>query len=247
VTPWAALPLAAACGLVMGSYAVTAGLRTARLEGSAAGRSRCDACGQALAFAQTVPVVSYVWLRGACAHCGARIDPVHLAGEVWGALAAAAAPWTDSPLRGALVFAIGLALVASSAVDLKVMRLPDALTAAVAAGAFALAALHGRAAVFSGLLAAAASAAVLLLLRWTLARRNGEPGLGLGDVKLTAALALWLGAATPVMGVLACALGLAAAPVLRDGRGRLPFGPMIAVAGWAVGAALEGGLLPWAR
>lgn len=243
--PIAAAPLIAAIGLVLGSYAVTAGLRTSRLEPTAAGRSHCDACGHTLRFLQTIPVASYVALKGSCSHCGARIDPLHLAGELCGAAVLLAAPWDLSLARGFLVSAIGLTLVAAAAVDFKCMRLPDGLTAAAGAAAVMLAALQGLAALLAGLLAAIAATTIMLGLRWLIGRRTGEPGLGLGDIKLTAALALWLGAATPLMLVVACALGLAAAPMLRDGRGRLPFGPMIAAAGWTVGAVLERGGLSW--
>ncbi len=243
----AVVALIAASGLALGSYAVTAGLRVSRLEVTTLGRSHCDACGRSLSFVQTVPVASYLMLKGLCAHCGARIDPIHLAGELCGAVVLLAAPWGASPLRGALVSFMGLALLASAAVDLKTMRLPDPLTAAIAVAAAALAATHGLAALSAGVVAAAAATVIMLSVRWTVARRRGEPGLGLGDVKLTAALALWLGPATPLMVAIACGLGLAAAPFSRDARGRLPFGPMIAAAGWAAGAALERGWLSWPR
>lgn len=244
----AAALLLAASGLVLGSYAVTAGLRLARQEGSALGRSQCDACGQTLGFVQTVPVASYVLLKGACAYCRARIDPIHLAGEVAGAAVLLAAPWTVSPSRGVAVSVMGLVLIAASAVDAKTQRLPDILTAVVAAAALTLAAARGWAGVASGLAAAMTTVAILLIVRWRFARRIGDPGLGLGDVKLAAALALWLGAATPFMALLACCLALAVVGVLRvPRRQRLALGPMLAAAGMAVGVVTERGGFAWAR
>jgi leader peptidase (prepilin peptidase)/N-methyltransferase len=98
------------------------------------------------------------------------------------------------------------------------------------------------------LAAAALTAAILLPLRKVFVRRMGDPGLGLGDVKLVAALALWLGPATPTMAVLACVLGLAVAVWRRVPRGQaMALGPMIAVAGMTVGMLAERGALPWAR
>jgi len=50
--------------------------------------SHCDACGRRLSLADLVPLLSYVWLRGRCRYCGARI-PLRvllvelLAGEVF--------------------------------------------------------------------------------------------------------------------------------------------------------------------
>jgi leader peptidase (prepilin peptidase)/N-methyltransferase len=77
-------------------------------------------------------------------------------------------------------------------------------------------------------------------------RLDGEPGLGLGDAKLVAALALWLGSATAYMILLATLLGLTVAVLGRAGpRQPLAFGPMIAAAGWAVGVAKESGAFAW--
>jgi leader peptidase (prepilin peptidase)/N-methyltransferase len=239
----------AACavpGLALGSYAVTAGVRMSRGEGSSRGRSRCDACGAQLGLLQTVPIASYIGLRGACRHCGARIDPLHLVGEVGGAAIVVSAFAVAEPLRATALSALGLALLAASVVDGRIRRLPDILTGFAAVAALALAASDGVERALLGLAAAAIATAILSLLRWTGERTRGEAGLGWGDVKLIAALALWLGAATPMMVLVASVLGLIAAPWLRGPDRRLPFGPAIALAGWAVGLCLEAEWTPWA-
>lgn len=238
--------LAAGAGLLLGSYAVTAGIRFARSEPSSAGRSRCDSCGVSLGFAQTAPVASYLVLRGACARCGARIDPIHLAGEIAGALVLAAAVAVGDMWRTAILAAMGLVLIAASAIDIKVRRLPDVFTGAVAACAIALSAIAGKDNLIAGLIAAMVATVVLMAVRAAGTRLGREPGLGLGDVKLIAALALWLGVATPAMVALSALLGLTCVPLLRDQRGRLAFGPMIAFAAWVVGIANEMGWRPWA-
>ncbi|HLZ77179.1 A24 family peptidase [Phenylobacterium sp.] len=240
------LALAAVSGLALGSYAVTAGVRLSRAETSHAGRSHCDYCDAPLSYLQTVPVISYLRAGGICAVCGARIDPIHLAGELAGATVLVTAIATGAPLRAALMAIIGLCLVAEVAVDAKVQRLPNRLTLAVALGGATLSALSGWMALGMGLLAALASGAILLQLRRSFARRRGDPGLGLGDVKLISALALWLGVATPLMVLGAAVLGLAASLLVRPARQRTPFGPMIAASGWALGVALEQGWRPWA-
>ena len=35
--------------------------------------SYCDACGRDLTWYENIPLVSYLWLRGRCRTCGARI------------------------------------------------------------------------------------------------------------------------------------------------------------------------------
>jgi leader peptidase (prepilin peptidase)/N-methyltransferase len=88
---------------------------------------------------------------------------------------------------------------------------------------------------------------ILLALRELRRRRasDGDPGLGLGDVKLFAGLALWLGAATPWALVAAASLGLVGWTLGGRGSGRIAFGPALAAGSWAVGVARDGGLIPW--
>jgi leader peptidase (prepilin peptidase)/N-methyltransferase len=238
--------LAAVVGLPLGSYAVTHGLRWSQGEGSIRGRSHCDACGRPLGALETIPLLSYAYLRGACAACGGAIDPVHLAGEAAGALVLASAVWVAAPDRALLISLLGLTLIAAAAVDLKVQRLPDLFTATVAALGLALSVLKGPGAAAVGLAAAAAATGVLLIVRRRMAPRLGDPGLGLGDVKLVGALALWLGLGTAFMILLAALFGLAVALATPGRHARLAFGPMLAAGGWIVGVAIETGWRPWA-
>lgn len=243
--PGLLLAAPALLGLALGSYAATAGLRLAEGAPTSRGRSRCDGCGAGLSFAATAPLISYVVLRGRCGRCRAAIHPAHPVGELLGAgvcVAAAAA----LPMAEALaVAAAGLLLISASVTDLRVRRLPNVLTLGVAVLGGLLAWLRGPSALLEGAVAAALVGGLLLGLRALGARVRGDPGLGLGDVKLIAALALWTGSAVSVAVALAALLGLLAAPFLRDGRGRLPFGPMIALAGWATGFAVQLRWTPW--
>jgi leader peptidase (prepilin peptidase)/N-methyltransferase len=234
----AALPL----GAVVGSFAATAGLRWARGEQALAGRSRCDACATPLGFGATVPIVSYVRLGGACADCRAPIHPGHLAGEVLGAGLAMVCVAILPPGPALAAAALGLVLIAAAAADVASRRLPDLASLATAILGLGLALQRGWTAALAGLVAAAFTAGVLLALRRSFAARRGEPGLGLGDVKLAAALALWLGAATPWAMALAGLLGLAQLRLARSPDGRIAFGPVLAASGWVVGLALQAGL-----
>lgn len=233
---------AMALGAVVGSFAATAGLRWARGEQALSGRSHCDACARPLGFAATVPIVSFVRLGGACAGCRAPIHPGHFAGEVLGA-GLAAASVAVLPIGPALVVAaLGLVLIAAATADFASRRLPDPTSLAVAGLGLGLAFHRGFAATVAGFAAATLTGGVLLLLRRSFAARRGDPGLGLGDVKLAAALALWLGGGTPWAIALAGLLGLAQIRLLKSSDGRIAFGPALAASGWAVGLALQAGL-----
>ncbi len=229
-------------GAVVGSFAATAGLRWARGEQALTGRSRCDACAAPLGFGQTVPIVSYMRLGGACARCRTAISPSHLAGEVAGAGLALASVAVLPIGPAMLVAGLGLVLVSAAAADLACRRLPDlaGLITAILGGVLAW--QRGSAALLAGLVAAALAGGGLLLLRRSFAARRGDPGLGLGDVKLAAALALWLGAATPWAIAAAGLLGLVQVRFAKSADGKIAFGPALAVGGWTVGLALQAGL-----
>jgi leader peptidase (prepilin peptidase)/N-methyltransferase len=91
-------------------------------------------------------------------------------------------------------------------------------------------------------ISAAATALALLLLRWIYALIRRRQGLGLGDVKLAAAIAAWLGARQMcVVFFLAIVTGALTALLLLALRGRqrsktdgplaVPFGTFLALAG----------------
>lgn len=237
------LVIASLSGLALGSYAVTSGIRWSRGEAGKM-RSACDACGRTLPFAETVPLLSYVRARGRCRGCGQKIDPIHLVGEAAGAVVVLASVWNASLLPATLMVVMGLSLIAAAATDLKVHRLPDRYTLIVALAAFGLAAAKGSDQLVVGVAAAVMTALGMLLLRHV-SRKDGQPGLGLGDIKLASAIALWLGAATPLMIVAASVVGLVAAPMLRNAQGRIPFGPMLGACGWTLGLFIERGGAIW--
>lgn len=128
----------------------------------------------------------------------------------------------------ALLLVIGL-------VDAASQRIPDPLAGLVGLASSGVAALRGVEALGIGILTAVVAASLLLGLRSLYRRLRGHQGLGLGDVKLVAALAPAIGpmGLPPVMAA-AClgALGWAAATRTGPDR-RLAFGPFICLAAGA--------------
>jgi len=223
-------------GAIGGSFAVTAAGR--RLEGRSTlwARSACDSCGRPLGYGETIPVLSYMVLGGRCQSCCAPISRTHPIGECLGLLAGSASFALLPPIQAGLALLLALVLLASATIDARVQRLPDQLTLAAAVLSAILGLLTGR--LLWGVFAAAVATAVLLAARVLFRQRRGDPGLGLGDVKLIAALALWLGLATPWAIVGAAMLGLGAHGILRPSDGRIAFGPAIAASGIFTGLLL---------
>lgn len=147
---------------------------------------------------------------------------------------------------------LGALMIAGAEVDARTCLLPDAVTyGATAAGIFAAAALEQTDpwhAMATALAHAIAVALVLAALRLCYERLRGREGLGLGDVKLGAAVGAWL----PVETIPLC-FGLAAAGALvtviaARARGqsidpsiKIPFGAFLCPALWLVFYA---GVLP---
>lgn len=229
------------CGAVLGSCAVTAGVRFSREEPFVFGRSHCDGCGAVLNFSQTVPVWSYLHLRGRSACCRTPVDRLHFVGEVIGACGGLFIALALPAGQAALVGVLGLTLLTTAAVDARIRRLPDVLTLIIALLAFALSSIGPPERLWAGLGAGAAALLILELVRCAFLALRREPGLGFGDVKLIAALALWLGWATPWAVAFASLIGLATFLIQRPSDRRLAFGPAIATASWIIGLCQESG------
>jgi leader peptidase (prepilin peptidase)/N-methyltransferase len=60
-------------GLSLGSFLNICLDRVPRRESIIRPPSHCDACGRELALRDLVPVFSWIFLRGRCRYCGARI------------------------------------------------------------------------------------------------------------------------------------------------------------------------------
>jgi leader peptidase (prepilin peptidase)/N-methyltransferase len=244
-----ALPIAGAVGALsgacVGSFASTIAVRAGQGEGALTGRSRCDGCHAPLSFAATVPIVSWVQRGGACPACGARISPLHPVGEIAGATTGLAIALTSSsPIQAGLLAIIASALLVAALVDQVTLKLPDVATLAVAATGAGLSWLRSVEDLLAGAIAAAAAFVLLEAVRRAFLAARRKPGLGFGDVKLTAALALWLGTATSWAVALAAATGLLAFMAFRPADGRLPFGPWLALSAFGIGLAREAGLWP---
>jgi leader peptidase (prepilin peptidase) / N-methyltransferase len=122
-------------------------------------------------------------------------------------------------------------LSAISYVDSQQMRVPDALSALLLAGGLAFWLLTARESLTAQMFGGCALACTLLLIRFGHSRMTGRIGLGLGDVKLAGAGAVWINPLLlPFFVFAASASGLVYALfIAKPGRGdRLPFAPFLA-------------------
>lgn len=138
----------------------------------------------------------------------------------------------------------GLAL-AAAVVDARTHRLPDRLTAPLAA--VALVGLPLAAATSGGGLPVSDLGAGVAIFAgpWLAVRLASPASIGLGDVKLSAGLGLYLGWLGPMVAATGLVAAIAAGGVMvagralaRHDRSNLPFGPAL-VAGAVLACALD--------
>jgi leader peptidase (prepilin peptidase)/N-methyltransferase len=208
-------------------------------------RSACPKCGAMITALQNIPVISYVFLRGACANCGTKISIRYPLIELLTGVLSAAVAWKFGVTwYCAAALVLTWALVAASAIDFDHQLLPDDITLpllwlglllslAPTNPLFGLPVDSG-----SSILGAAAGYvslwSVYKLFKWL----TGKEGMGYGDFKLLAALGAWLGWQMLLVIILLSAFaGALVGIALVTLRGRdkeipIPFGPYLAVAGW---------------
>ncbi len=200
--------------------------------------SACPACGHAIAPWHNLPVIGWLWLRGRCHHCAAKISVRYPVVELLTAILAAAAAWRFG-FGWATLAAIALicALVALAFIDLDTSLLPDSLTQPL----LWLGLLVNLGGVFAplpdALIGAASGYLLLWAVYWAFKLATGREGMGYGDFKLLAALGAWLGWQQLPLIILASSLagaltGIALIVFARhDRRVPIPFGPYLAGGG----------------
>ncbi|WP_448579873.1 prepilin peptidase [Thermaurantiacus sp.] len=216
-------------GLLAGSFLATLVLRWP--EGrSLGGRSACDHCGRPIPLRDLVPILSWLRLAGRCRGCGARIGALHPGMEAVAALMGAAAFAVAPGAGGWLGALFGWTILALAVLDARHLWLPDRLTLPL----LALGLAAGPAPLPDRALAAAIAGGGLLLVllgyRWW----RGREGLGLGDVKLGAALGSWLSPLLlPPLLLGASLLGLLMA-LRPSAREAIPFGACLGISAWGL-------------
>ena len=203
--------------------------------------SHCTSCRTPLRARDLVPVLSFVFLKGRCAHCNTKVSWRYPLVESAVALLWAFCAWHWGVGWGALAWAgFATTLLALALIDADTMLLPDSLTLPLMwAGILLASAGVINLSLEQSVWGAALGYAVLWLVQTVFGAVTGKQGMGEGDYKLLAALGAWLGwMALPAVVLIASVSGVLLALLWRW-RGSLqagqpmPFGPQLAAAGAA--------------
>ncbi|WP_380183832.1 prepilin peptidase [Kalamiella sp. sgz302252] len=201
-------------------------------------RSHCPHCGLTLRWQHTLPLASWLFLRGKCAYCGDKIAGIYPLVELFFTLFALLLSCVEQTVAASLfaLLFVGF-LVPLALIDLRHGLLPDMLTLPFLWAGLLYHALAVTSALADAIYGAVAGYVALWSLYWLFYFFTRREGLGYGDFKLLAALGAWLGwAMLPAVLLLAASLGILAVLAARLYRkkslsGEIPFGPFLTAAG----------------
>jgi leader peptidase (prepilin peptidase) / N-methyltransferase len=236
---------AALFGAILGSWLATIVIRWPQGISASHGRSRCDGCATPISAKHLIPIVSFFYLRGKCAQCGAAISPLHVQMEIACAviLASAVAFW---PLPNALTFGLfALQIAVLIMLDFRHFWLPDRVNALLAVTGLAFAQyMPFPVAIEERVLGGIAGFLALYLVAAAYKYMRGHDGLGAGDPKMLGAVGCWLGLlALPYVILGAASMGIAVALGMRImGKAvthdtQLPLGSLIGISALVIAAA----------
>lgn len=192
-----------------------------------AGRSHCDTCGKTLSPWELIPIVSYVFLWGKCRKCRKHISFTSTAIELTTAVLATGALIAHGlTVQGVAFSIVTCVLIEIALLDYKTMEISDIASIIIAVIGLGLMIYNGTyVPSLTGTVCVSVPFLVLALLKM----------MGMGDVKLMAAVGLLLG----IKGVLLAAffgiiIGSFAAAImkiknLRGWKSEIAFGPYLCI------------------
>ncbi len=202
-------------------------------------RSACPSCGSQIKAWQNIPVLSWLFLRGKCHSCKARISAEYPVVELLtGLLSLAIAMKFGASLQTCFALLFTWALICLALIDYHTTLLPDSITLPLMWLGLLLSLVPVFVDTQQALVGAAAGYMSLWLVFQTFKLITGKEGMGFGDFKLLAALGAWLGFTQLPLVILLSSLtgaivGIIMMVAFKHQRDKpIPFGPYLAIAGW---------------
>ena len=203
-------------------------------------RSACPHCGHKITALENIPVISYLFLRGKCSSCQAKISPRYPLIEALTGLLIGLVSWKfgySSLTLFAWLFTF--ALIALTFIDFDTQLLPDDITLPLSWLGLFVNLNSGFTDLKSAVIGAIAGYLILWSIYWVFKLVTGKEGMGYGDFKLLAAIGAWFGwQLLPAVILLSSIVGviIGVGLIIYAKRGRevpMPFGPFLALGGIA--------------
>lgn len=201
--------------------------------------SSCPKCQHKIRFYENIPVISWLFLRGKCSQCKAKISLryplVELTTAILSVVIAANFGVTFTTL---MLLVLTWGLVCLTLIDVDHMLLPDQITLPLLWLGL-LVNINGAIVPLSdAVIGAVAGYMSLFSIFWLFKLITGKEGMGHGDFKLVALFGAWIGwQLLPLLILMASAVGAIIGISLMVFKNHqreqaIPFGPYLAIAGW---------------
>jgi prepilin signal peptidase PulO-like enzyme (type II secretory pathway) len=226
--------IAAILGACFGSFITAASYRLPREENLIFESSKCPKCGNKLRARDLIPIFSWIFSGAKCRYCTSKISARYPLTEIITAAAFAALNWHyGTTLQFALLATLTVALLILIISDLETYIIPDTSNVLVAISGVLYQIFITKSAWTEIIATIIFAAGILLLVRWSFTKILKREAMGLGDIKFTAAAAIWLGINNvPLYLIIGGSLGILTHLVWRifNKNPEFPFGPALAVA-----------------
>lgn len=183
-------------GITLGSFYNVVGLRVSEGQSIITPPSHCPSCGRRLTIRDLVPVFSYLFLRGRCRTCHARISPIYPIIEASTGLlflfSFLHATSIEEMLAGWLLVSLLMIVLVT---DLTEMMIPDKILVWFLAFFIIFRGINHLVPWWDSLLGAASGFALLAIIALV-----SHGGMGGGDVKLFAVMGLLVGTKIVLLG-----------------------------------------------
>lgn len=229
-------------GLVIGSFINVCICRIPQGESICFPPSHCSSCLHRLKVRDLVPVMSYIFLGGRCRYCNEKISIQYPMIELLNSGAYLLVYLRYGvDIRSIVFMVLASCLIMVSAIDIKVMEIPNGICLFIAITGFFFSLFIFPRGLMDGLLGGLAGGGTLLLLGGLSYVLFKKEGMGGGDIKLAAAVGLFLGWKQILIAfVLAVYIALAVILVIvilkKFKRGQyIAFGPFLSISFFMVG------------
>ena len=201
--------------------------------------SSCPKCQHKIRFYENIPVISWVFLKGKCSQCKAKISlrypMVELATAILSVVIAAHYGVTFTTL---MLLVLTWGLICLTLIDVDHMLLPDQITLPLLWLGLLVNINGAIVPLQDAVVGAVAGYMSLFSIFWLFKLITGKDGMGHGDFKLVALFGAWIGwQLLPLLILMASAVGAVIGISLMVFKNHqreqaIPFGPYLAVAGW---------------
>jgi leader peptidase (prepilin peptidase)/N-methyltransferase len=222
-------------GLVVGSFLNVCIDRLPAKKSPIYPPSHCDTCQQPLKIWDNIPVFSYLWLRGKCRNCGAKIPQRILWVEVSTGILFAILYWRYGLTFGFPLIALYTCiLLVLAIIDLKEKLILNVIVYPAAVIALIIGFFIPEFDIYKGILGGVIGFAILMIPALV-----SRTGMGWGDVKMAGLIGLMTGYPRVFVGLF---LGILSGGVIalillvskkKSRKDGIPFGPFLALGAFA--------------